>query len=87
MDLGAIVIAYLQIWNYVWAIFFGVIISIINLIQFKDFAQIDVINSFYGAPMAVTGLTGEFQFNAYVFMTIMTHFIILVAIQQKPTHR
>lgn len=81
-----ILTTYLAIWDTIWTILFSVLVSAINYVQFHESTQFDVINSFYGAPMPISNLTGEYQVTAYLFLTIMVHFMVLVALQQKPYH-
>lgn len=73
------VAAYLAFWDTVWRFVFTGIAGLFN--SFNTSPVLKPVDSLIGAPGMIGVPTGESY--AYIFMTIMLHFIILVAIMDK----
>lgn len=73
-----IITSYLQFWDTIWSVVFTGIVKLANMITFSpELTPLNII----GQPTQIIAPTGEFQVSVYFFMTIILHFIVLVALQ------
>lgn len=75
-----IITSYLQFWDMLWSIVFTGIVKFANILTFSPaLAPLD----FIGQPTQIIAPSGEFQVSAYFFMTLILHFVVLVALMDK----